>query len=53
MSEHGEYSFLTIKKKENVKGVHKAIWGKKTVFYDFLKNATFRVKSEAINRFNG
>ena len=29
------------------------IWGQKTVFYDFLKNSTFRVKSEAINRFYG
>ena len=30
------------------------IFGKEiTVFYDFLKNATFRVKSEAITRFYG
>ena len=28
-------------------------WGQKNSFYDFLKNATFRVKSGAINRFYG
>ena len=38
MSEHGVYQFLAIFS---------------NVFYDFLKNAAFRVKSEAINRFYG
>ena len=32
-------------------GTYKVFWGQKTVFYDFLKNATFRVISEAIISF--
>ena len=35
------------------KGCTKSFGAKKTVVYDFLKNATFRVKSEALNRFYG